>query len=59
MVVMHQVRMSNTQILVDQFDGSCNFMLWKIRMLTHLGYLGLKEILMDEKLLREPTKPET
>ncbi|WZZ68589.1 hypothetical protein YC2023_079959 [Brassica napus] len=45
---------SNMRIEVERFDGSGDFMLRKIRMLAHLGYLGLKEILKDDKLLMEP-----
>lgn len=50
--------MAKTRIEVERFDGSGDFMLWKIRMLAHLGYLGLKEIVKDDKLLKDPPKIE-
>ena len=47
--------MSNTRIEVDSFDGTWDFSLWKVRMLAaHFGVLGLKGILTDEKLLKDP-----
>ena len=32
------------------FDGTGDFSLWKIRMMAHLGYRGLKDVLTDTKL---------
>ena len=39
---------------MDRFDGTWDFSLWKVRMLAHFGVLGLKGILTDEKLLKDP-----
>lgn len=39
---------------MDSFDGTWDFSLWKVRMLSHFGSLGLKMILTDEKLLKDP-----
>lgn len=52
--------MTNTHIEVKRFDGSGDFSLWKGRMLAHFGVLGLKSILTDDKLLKNPapTKEE-
>ncbi|KAG2303696.1 hypothetical protein Bca52824_032347 [Brassica carinata] len=46
--------MANTRIEVDRFDEAGDFSLWKVRMLVHFGVLGLKGILTDEKLLKDP-----
>ena len=46
--------MANTRIEVDRFDGTGDFSLWKVNMLAHFGVLGLKGILIDEKLLKDP-----
>ena len=45
--------MANTRIEVDMFDGTWDFSLWKVRILAHFGVLGLKDILTDEKLLKD------
>jgi len=45
---------SNARVEVDRFDGTGDFSLWKVRMLAHYGVLGLKGILNDEQLLRDP-----
>lgn len=46
--------MSNSQIEVDMFDVTGDFSLWKVRMLSYSGVLGLKSILDDEKQLKDP-----
>lgn len=46
--------MANTRIEVGSFDGTWDFSLWKVRKLAHFGGLGLKRILTDEKLLKDP-----
>ncbi|CAA7047040.1 unnamed protein product [Microthlaspi erraticum] len=40
----------NSRIDVDKFDGNIDFSLWKIRILSHLRVIGLKDILTDDKL---------
>ena len=41
------------RIDIDQFDGTGDFSLWKVRMMAHFGVIGLKDILTDEKLLMD------
>ncbi|WZZ01660.1 hypothetical protein YC2023_073988 [Brassica napus] len=41
------------RIDIDRFDGTGDFLLWKVRMMAHFGVLGLKDILTDEKLLMD------
>ena len=36
--------------IIGIFHGTRDFSLWKIRMMAHLGYLGLKDALTDSKL---------
>lgn len=48
--------MSTSRIEVDRFEGTGDFSLWKVRMLAHFGVLGLKEVLTDHKLLKDPQK---
>ncbi|CAA7059283.1 unnamed protein product [Microthlaspi erraticum] len=40
----------NSRIDVDKFDGNGDFSLWKIRIMSHLRVLGLKDIMTDHKL---------
>lgn len=49
---------SNARVEVDRFDGTGDFSLWKVRMLAHFGVLGLKGILNEEQLLRDPPATE-
>lgn len=53
--------MTKTRIEVDRFEGTGDFLLWKVRMMAHFGVLGLKDILTDETLLMDPpsTKEES
>lgn len=48
--------MTKTRIEVDRFEGTGDFLLWKVRMMAHFGVLGLKDILTDETLLMDPPK---
>ena len=51
--------MTNTRIEVDRFDRTGDLSLWKVRMIDHFGVIGLKEILTDEKLLKDsPSEQE-
>lgn len=36
--------------IIGIFDGTGDFSLWKIRMMAHLGYFGLKDALTDSKM---------
>ncbi|KAL0875312.1 hypothetical protein Bca101_025017 [Brassica carinata] len=42
------------RIKVDMSDGTCDFLPWKVRMLAQFEVLGLKSILDDDKLLKDP-----
>ena len=44
---------SKERVDIDRFEGDGDFALWKVRMLSLFGVLGLKAILTDEKLLKD------
>lgn len=50
--------MPKTRIEIDRFEGTGDFSLWKVRMLAHFGVLGLKEVLSDDKLLKDMSNPK-
>lgn len=51
--------LANTRVVVNRFDGTGDFSLWKIRMMAHFGILGLKDVLTDHKLEMVETIPSS
>lgn len=58
MITKRKKAMRKSRIEIDRFEGTGDFSLWKIRMLAHFGVLGLKEVLTDNKLLKEKSTPK-
>lgn len=48
--------MPKSRIEIDRFEGTGDFSLWKVRLLAHFGVLGLKEVLNDNKLLKDKSE---
>ena len=49
---------SSSKVEIEKFDGSNDFGLWKMKMLAHLGNLGLDFALEDDFLDYERRQEE-